>query len=533
MTPVSSPSNARDAESTADAVLAEMVLEAPAPYVAPEAVAPRRVPTPTLVVSPGIQDDFAAGSGVEDRPAQPSRRAQLPPIDDVQPVGTVLQSGLFHSRRASAVSPAKPEPADVAPFETVKPERPFEASSPSIATPPATEPMAPVNFVPPTRSIDPSSEEIHPFEPPAAIPSEMPPDVVESLSATDWQPVDFGLPISQTAGEPLTNIVSAPVMPTVEAMTPVAMGTVTAIEPTRPPEYASPISNPLAEALQPGGTLLGAPVSAAGMGTPENVGVPRTPPSSPSSAQASTSVTVPASMPAPSAGLPTPLYTISIESLRRDLAAEAAAVSPELTAPVSHSAPVASGPSGVAQGGPQRLVPGAVPVGGHRQSAADPLISRALGFRKLGMDEQAITAYREALTLDPRNPVVKNNLADLLVERGENLEEAVDLMHEALQEEILDRGPYYSTLGWAYTRLGDYTNAEKFMNEALRAGVTAGRLYRRGRLYAAMGMVSRARADLDRALVYSEDAATSEMIRQALTELRSDLPVQGTTRNVR
>ena len=161
------------------------------------------------------------------------------------------------------------------------------------------------------------------------------------------------------------------------------------------------------------------------------------------------------------------------------------------------------------------------------QSAADPHIQRALGYRRLGLVEKAIAEYRRAIEVDPRHPIARNNLADLLIEEGEHIDEAVSLVVEALQMEIADPGPYYSTLGWAYARLGEYQNAERFLNEALKAGMTAERLYRRGRLYAAMGMAARARADYDRALVYSEDPALSERIREAMQEASSEIPGQG------
>jgi Tfp pilus assembly protein PilF len=551
-------------ESPADAVIAEMVLEAPVPVVMQEAVAPRRVPSPTLVVSPGVQDDFAVGSGVEDQPAAPMRRPQLPPIVVSEPVGTVLQSDLFRFRPASVTplpaapqisAPVKPAPVPAAPAPAT-PEPP--ASAPAVVAPAtmAPEPVSEVEApaVSPLESViepaphvfDPASEEIRPSE--ILIPSqpEMEFEMLESLSATHWAPVDFGSGIAPVEGEPATNVISTPVMPSVGELASLdrsrtdAMNVVVAPEPSPLANLSAPISSPLVDAIQPGGTLLGTASPAAAGGSLEAAASPAPASSSP---MASSVVPAGASSPSlrsPATGLPSPLYTISIESLRRDLAAEAAAVSPELSVPVSASAPSASsvppraGLPGVSAGGdgPQRLTP-AASAAAYRQSSADPLISRALGFRKLGMDEQAITAYREALTIDPRNPVVKNNLADLILERGEKIEEAVDLLQEALQEDLADRGPYYSTLGWAYTRLGDYSNAEKFLNEALRAGITAGRLYRRGRLFAAMGMITRARADFDRALVYSEDAATSEMIRTALQEIRSDLPVQGTARNVR
>ncbi len=164
---------------------------------------------------------------------------------------------------------------------------------------------------------------------------------------------------------------------------------------------------------------------------------------------------------------------------------------------------------------------------------ADAFIRKAIEYRKLGYADQAVEEYRKALEIDPAHPVARNNLADIWVERGEHLEDAVQLLKEALTLELPDKAPFYSTLGWAYAKLGDYENAEKFLNEALKVRVTASRLYRRGRLYAAMGMMSRARADLDRALVYSEDFATTEMIRKAIESMGAEIPLQGGTPGIR
>ena len=212
--------------------------------------------------------------------------------------------------------------------------------------------------------------------------------------------------------------------------------------------------------------------------------------------------------------LPAPQYSISIDPLRR-------AVISEL-----------GGQSGQPFENIQRPI-SAVPETSRRLSSANEFILKALEYRKLNLLDKAVEEYLKALEADPNNPIVKNNLADIYVEKNEKIDEAISMVTEALQTDISDRGPYYSTLGWAYARSGDLVNAEKFLTESLKTGVTAGRLYRRAMVYAAMGLAARARADLDKALVYSEDAATTESIRQAYEEIEKNLPIQGTSRNIR
>lgn len=214
--------------------------------------------------------------------------------------------------------------------------------------------------------------------------------------------------------------------------------------------------------------------------------------------------------------------------------------------PSAHSAPLPIVQSGtVATGGGATSIPPSIQPPAPRTAepirnppqilsaparASDPAeahVRRGIDLRKLGMEEKAIEEYRAALELAPNGPlapIAKNNLADIFAERGENLEEAIRILTEALMLDLPDKGPYYSTLGWAYAKLGDYVNAEKFLNESMKTTVTAGRLYRRGRLYATMGMPSKARADLDRAFVYSEDAAMSAQIRKALESIGAEAP---------
>jgi Flp pilus assembly protein TadD len=68
-----------------------------------------------------------------------------------------------------------------------------------------------------------------------------------------------------------------------------------------------------------------------------------------------------------------------------------------------------------------------------------------------GHPSEALSAYREAMKLDPNNAVVLNNLAYLMSQNGQNLDEALTLAQHAKQQlpnfyEVSD------TIGWIYIK---------------------------------------------------------------------------------
>ncbi len=96
----------------------------------------------------------------------------------------------------------------------------------------------------------------------------------------------------------------------------------------------------------------------------------------------------------------------------------------------------------------------------------DPKNDSALFFNELGVAyrnknklEEAIQAYRKALSLDPDNPVVMKNLGDAFYLKKEYVQ-AVEICQKALRS-----SPRFhqarSTLGLAYYRLGKYQEAQE------------------------------------------------------------------------
>ena len=79
----------------------------------------------------------------------------------------------------------------------------------------------------------------------------------------------------------------------------------------------------------------------------------------------------------------------------------------------------------------------------------------------------AETTLRELLKESPRNPVALNNLGYFLVERDAKLNEALDLIKQAVKLSPTNSS-YLDSLGWAYFKLGRLDEAEKHLKDALR-----------------------------------------------------------------
>ncbi len=91
----------------------------------------------------------------------------------------------------------------------------------------------------------------------------------------------------------------------------------------------------------------------------------------------------------------------------------------------------------------------------------------ALALSKAGKTADSERAYREALALEPENPLVKNNLAYLLAEKGGNLDDALRLAQEASRQQpgIL---PLSDTLAYIYIKKNLPDSAIQILSNATR-----------------------------------------------------------------
>lgn len=91
--------------------------------------------------------------------------------------------------------------------------------------------------------------------------------------------------------------------------------------------------------------------------------------------------------------------------------------------------------------------------------------ARAISHERAGNWELAESDFRQALDLSPNQPYVLNYLGYSLVERRENLDEALDMIEKAVDAQP-DNGFITDSLGWVLYRLGRYDEAAKVMTRA-------------------------------------------------------------------
>jgi tetratricopeptide (TPR) repeat protein len=86
-------------------------------------------------------------------------------------------------------------------------------------------------------------------------------------------------------------------------------------------------------------------------------------------------------------------------------------------------------------------------------------------YSSVGRPADAEKTVRQVLTLDPSNAAAMNYLAYMLANRGERLDEAIQLVTRALATDP-QNGAYLDSLGWAHFRRGDLDDAEKYLTAA-------------------------------------------------------------------
>ena len=143
------------------------------------------------------------------------------------------------------------------------------------------------------------------------------------------------------------------------------------------------------------------------------------------------------------------------------------------------------------------------------------LLGNVLGEQ--GRKAEAEKEFRRALEIEPNNPLVLNNLGYSMVERGENLEEALKMIQRAL-DSAPGKGEYLDSLGLAYFKLGRLSEAEAPLLEAARQFPSSSTVHEHlGDVYAGQGKPDHARAAWQKALSLSTGADEAARLRSKLT----------------
>ena len=139
---------------------------------------------------------------------------------------------------------------------------------------------------------------------------------------------------------------------------------------------------------------------------------------------------------------------------------------------------------------------------------------------------QAQTAYQEALDLAPNDPLASNNLANVMLQLGGNLDVAMALAQTA-RRGMPDSPDATDTLGWVYYQKGAYQAAIDLFQEALKlsgkqkAAEDPGIHYHLGLAYQKTNQPALARQHLEKVLKINPNYSDAADVKKQLALLRS------------
>ncbi len=138
--------------------------------------------------------------------------------------------------------------------------------------------------------------------------------------------------------------------------------------------------------------------------------------------------------------------------------------------------------------------------------------------QSFGRFEDAEKNLRLILKESPRYPIALNNLGYLLVKRGKNLDEALELIKRAVQIEPKNAS-YLDSLGWVYFKLERLEEAERYLRRANRLNSTSPAILEHlGDVYRKSGRIAEAKEVWQKALMFVSDKTETERIRIKLTK---------------
>ena len=133
--------------------------------------------------------------------------------------------------------------------------------------------------------------------------------------------------------------------------------------------------------------------------------------------------------------------------------------------------------------------------------------------------QRAEDGYRKALQVQPNNGPAANNLAYLMLQNGQNIDEALTLAQIARQK-MPDSPSAADTLAWIYYRKGVYGMAGNLLQEALQKSPdNATYHYHIGMVYQKQHNPEEARKHLQRALQINPNSPAASEIRKTLGQL--------------
>jgi len=137
--------------------------------------------------------------------------------------------------------------------------------------------------------------------------------------------------------------------------------------------------------------------------------------------------------------------------------------------------------------------------------------------------DQAEQMFRKALAINAHDAMVLNYYGYMLADRGVRLDEAITMIHSAVVEDPTN-GAYLDSLGWAYYKQGNLSQAQQYLQQAVSHSANdptvLGHL---GEVYAKLGQTDRAEQTWEKALVYWHKALPADYEAEKVSDLETKL----------
>ncbi|MCU0240108.1 MAG: tetratricopeptide repeat protein [Pyrinomonadaceae bacterium] len=132
--------------------------------------------------------------------------------------------------------------------------------------------------------------------------------------------------------------------------------------------------------------------------------------------------------------------------------------------------------------------------------------------------ESAETILREVIKQTPKNSTAFNNLGSFMTENNVNLNEAFDLIQQAVKLDPTN-AMFLDSLGWVNFKLGNYQEAEKNLTEAVRRSPNSTTILDHlGDVYFKLGKFELAKVVWQKAIGLSSDADEIAKIKQKINK---------------
>lgn len=159
-------------------------------------------------------------------------------------------------------------------------------------------------------------------------------------------------------------------------------------------------------------------------------------------------------------------------------------------------------------------------VAGGNERKQIALLMSATAKQTAGQFEAAELILRDLLKQSPGNPIALNNLGYFLVEKGERLSEALDLIQRALAIDPTNPS-YLDSLGWAYFKLGKIDEAIAKLEQAARIDAASGSIHEHlGDAYRKKGSLDQARTAWQKAAILMSGSLDITRIKEKLGNLK-------------